>query len=194
VNFIKKRFLNNKDIKPDKSWTLFIDRDGVINKRIINDYVLDWNHFEFIKGTLDAFKVFSLVFGKIIVVTNQQGIGKGLMKESDLSIIHSNMISEIEKNGGRVDEVFFASQKKESNHFDRKPNVGMALKAKKKIPQIDFKKSFMVGDSLSDMEFGHRLGMVNVFVNENRKIVKEHPFLMNYVVSNLEEFSKLLTV
>lgn len=192
MNFKKNRNINN--LKIDKSWTLFVDRDGVINKRIVDEYVLEWKDFKFINGTFEAFKVFSGVFGKIIVVTNQQGIGKGLMNEAELLVIHSNMVSEIEKNGGRIDEVFFASQKKESNHFDRKPNVGMALKAKKKFPQIDFKKSFMVGDSLSDMKFGHRLGMVNIFVNENKKIINDNPFLINYVVSNLDEFSKLLTV
>ena len=65
--------------KIDKSWTLFLDRDGVINVRLIDDYVKNINEFEFLPGVLEAFKIFSEKFGRIIIVTNQQGVGKGLM-------------------------------------------------------------------------------------------------------------------
>ena len=158
--------------KIDSSWTLFLDRDGVINKKIENDYVLDWTQFEFLPGVFEAIKTFSQVFGKIIVVTNQQGIGKGLMTEVKLKSIHSNMITEIEKHEGRIDAIYYSPHIKESNHVDRKPNVGMALRAKKDFPEIDFKKSIMAGDSHSDMEFGHRLEMVKAFINLIQHLLK----------------------
>ncbi len=176
----------------DPSWTLFLDRDGVINKKIENDYVLDWPQFEFMPGVFEAFKTFAQIFGKIIVVTNQQGIGKGLMTEAKLKGIHSNMIAEIEKHGGRVDAIYFAPYVKESNHVDRKPNVGMALKAKKVFPEIDLKKSIIVGDSKSDMEFGHRLGMIKAFINVDSTFAKSNPVLVDLTAINLLEFSKLL--
>jgi len=70
---------------------LFLDRDGVINVRLIDDYVKRKEEFEFLEGSLEAFKIFAKHFDKIVVVTNQQGIGKGLMSEGDLEKIHSYM-------------------------------------------------------------------------------------------------------
>ena len=70
-----------KNLNINKNWTLFLDRDGVINKKIDNDYVKQWIEFEFIEGVLDALKFLNTLFGNIIVVTNQQGIGKKLYRK-----------------------------------------------------------------------------------------------------------------
>jgi len=181
-----------KDFNIDKSWTLFLDRDGVINKRIIDAYVLKWDDFIFLPKVLDAIKIFSGIFGKIIIVTNQQGIGKGLMSEVELNNIHQNMILEIENHGGRIDAVYFAPQIRETNHFDRKPNVGMALKAHKLFPEINFKKSIMAGDSISDMEFGHRLDMTNVFICNDVQLISKHHDIIQFSASDLFGFSEQL--
>lgn len=160
--------------KPDflsqinKSWTLFLDRDGVINRRPVDDYVKSWDEFEFLPGVLEAIKILSAVFGRIIVVTNQQGIGKGLMTVEGLATIHQKMISEIEKNGGRVDAVYFCPNLKGENENCRKPGTAMAELAKKDFPEIDFRKSIMAGDMESDMFFGKNAGMKTVFINTNR--------------------------
>ena len=145
--------MNLRDLKINRGATLFLDRDGVINKRLVGDYVKKWNDFEFLPGVLDAFATFSSYFDKIFIVTNQQGIGKGLMTEADLQQIHHQMIFEIEKAGGRIDGIYFCPDLKDSHSFMRKPNIGMALKAKKDFPMINFKNSVMVGDSVSDMLF-----------------------------------------
>jgi histidinol-phosphate phosphatase family protein len=178
-----------KKINIDKSWTLFLDRDGVINKKIENDYVKKWEDFEFMPGVIEAFKIFTSIFGRIIIVTNQQGIGKGLMSEKELSEIHKKMLSEIQKAGGKVDAIYFAPQIKESNHTDRKPNVGMALKAKKEFPEINFRKSVMAGDSKSDMEFGSKLGMIKILINQDNSIARKHPELVDFFFYDLNKFS-----
>jgi histidinol phosphatase-like enzyme len=67
----------------DTSWTLFIDRDGVINQEKKEDYILNWNEFKFYDGVKQAMEIFNKKFGVIVVVTNQRGIGKGLMTEDD---------------------------------------------------------------------------------------------------------------
>ncbi|MFC2106894.1 D-glycero-alpha-D-manno-heptose-1,7-bisphosphate 7-phosphatase [Bacteroidota bacterium] len=163
----------------DNSWTLFLDRDGVINKQLPGEYVTSWNEFEFIKGVPDAFKIFSKIFDKIIVITNQQGIGKGLMTENQLQAVHENMIKEIERAGGRIDAVYFSPYMAKDNHPSRKPNTGMAEIAKNEFPEIDFDKTIMVGDSVKDMEFGKNLNMYTVFIKSNdeekpsQKIVDE---------------------
>ena len=160
-----------KDLKRlgiDSSWTLFLDRDGVINKRIERDYVREWSQFKFLPNTLDALRILKGIFGRIIVVTNQRGIGRNLMTYQDLQLIHANMLEIVKKSGGRIDAVYYCPHDYEKGYcLCRKPNVGMAIQAKKDFPDIDFSKSVMVGDSLSDMDFGKRLGMVCVFVGGN---------------------------
>ena len=88
----------------DKTWTLFLDRDGVINRRLVDAYVRNWQEFAFEEGVLEAIKRFSEIFGRTFVVTNQQGIAKELMTEADLQVVHQQMIGEIERVGGRIDK------------------------------------------------------------------------------------------
>lgn len=175
-----------------RGWTLFLDRDGVINKRIANDYVLEWKQFEFLPGVLDALKKLSEIFERLVIVTNQQGIGKGYMTETDLLKIHSHMIAAIEEHGGKIDAIYFSPFLKESKHHTRKPNVGMGLKAKKDFPGIDFKKSVMAGDSQSDMEFGHKLGMINVLIREEKEIARHHHEIVSYNFPDLKAFADFL--
>ncbi len=158
-----------KDLNITKEWTLFLDRDGVINKKIDNDYVKHWIDFKFLEGVFDALKKFDTVFGKIVIVTNQQGIGKGLYRTEDLELIHQNMLYEITYLGGRIDKVYFSPYLHTQNHSTRKPGIGMALQAQKDFPEIDLTKSIIVGDSISDMEFGRNAGMKTVFISEEKR-------------------------
>lgn len=174
-----------KDLHIDKNWTLFLDRDGVINKKIENDYVKHWTDFEFLEGVLDALKILNSKFGKIVIVTNQQGIGKGLYRTEDLELIHKNMVYEINYLGGRIDKIYFSPHLASVNHPTRKPGTGMALEAKKDFPEIDFSRSVIVGDSMSDMEFGRTLGMKTVFISENT--VKDGK--IDFYFPSLVEFS-----
>lgn len=153
----------------DKSWTLFLDRDGVINHRIPGAYVQKPEEFDFFEGVPAAIAQLSRQFGKIVVVTNQQGIGKRLMTKEDLDIVHFEMCAAVEAAGGRIDAVYYCPLLASENPFCRKPQAGMGLQAQKDFPEIDFKKSVMVGDSLSDMGFGSALGMVNVLVETNKE-------------------------
>lgn len=158
-----------RNLNIDKSWSLFLDRDGVINMRLEGDYVKTLDEFEFLEGVPEAISILSAIFGKIIVVTNQQGIGKGLYTENDLSIIHHYLTDEIEKHEGRIDKVYFSPHLESDNHQNRKPGIGMALEAKKDFPEIDLSRSFMIGDSMSDMQFGRTAGMKTVFISEEKK-------------------------
>ena len=172
----------NFQIKSD--WTLFLDRDGVINERINGDYVKTLQQFRFLPGAGESIAKLSAIFCRIIVVTNQQGVGKGLLKESDLNLIHNLMRLDVVKLGGKIDAVYFAPYLAAENHPWRKPGTGMALQAKADFPEIDFHKSVMVGDSLSDMEFGKALGMKTVFIHP-----EPHPHpLIDIVFPSLSDF------
>ena len=147
----------------DKTWTIFIDRDGVINQEKKDDYIFNSKEFTFFDGVLEAFFQLSSKFGNIIIVTNQRGVGKGLMDEIALNDIHQFMQIQIEKAGGRIDKIYYCTST-DNNHPNRKPNPGMALQAKMDDPSIDFSRSIMVGNKPSDMLFGRNAGMYTVFV------------------------------
>ena len=148
----------------DRSWTLFLDRDGVINQKLPNDYVKRWDEFTFLPGVLEALSAFNSHFGRIVIVTNQQGIGKGLMTTADLETIHARMLSEVEQAGGRIDRFYHCPHLVAENARCRKPDIGMAEQAKEDFPQIDWTRSVLIGDSESDMEMARRCGMKRVFL------------------------------
>lgn len=152
-----------------KDWTLFLDRDGVINKRLPDEYVKNSNEFVFIDNVTKALRILSGVFSRIILVTNQQGIGKGLMTDSDLMEIHNEMLEKIRQDGGRIDAIYFCPDLASKPENCRKPGSSMALQAKHEFPEINFSLSVMVGDTQSDIEFGKRLKMKTVFIGELQK-------------------------
>lgn len=162
-----------KQITPE--WTLFLDRDGVINDEKLGEYILHWENFIFSKGVLDVFKKLSAVFGRIIIVTNQKGVGKGLMTQEVLDTIHLEMQREVEIVGGRIDKIYACIDLDDASIM-RKPNHGMALQAKKDFPGIDFSKSIMIGNKPGDMRFGRAAGMFTVFVaTTNPEVPFPHP-------------------
>jgi histidinol-phosphate phosphatase family protein len=148
-------------------WTLFLDRDGVINEKIPDNYVKNFNDFIFCGGFLDVFSRIVLKFDYIFIVTNQQGIGKKLMSVKDLEVIHDKMLYSINNAGGRIDKIYFCPHLKDANCICRKPKPGMAYMAKKDFPGIDFCKSILVGDSIIDMEFGKNFGAKTILINNN---------------------------
>lgn len=159
----------------DKTWTLFLDRDGVINHEKYQDYVRNWNEFLFYDGVKEALAVFNNIFGTIVMVTNQRGIGKGLMTEEDLTNIHDHMLSEIKASSGRIDKIYYCTSI-DNDCPDRKPNAGMAFRAKADYKNIDFNKSIIIGNKLSDMQFGRNAGMYTVYLaTTNPEVNIPHP-------------------
>ena len=148
----------------DDTWTLFLDRDGVINRRIVDGYVTRWEAFEFLPGVLEALRVFSQRFNHIVLVTNQQGVGKGLMTDADLESIHDAMMGCVEAEGGRIDVILCCTQLASEPDNYRKPNPDMAFMAQEIFPDIDLAKSVMVGDGQTDIEFGRNAGMQTIFI------------------------------
>ena len=149
--------------KIDTSWTLFLDRDGVINHDKDNDYIYNWGEFRFYDTSLEALSILAKHFNRIVVTTNQKGVGKGLMSVADLDNIHANMLSQLQQSGGRIDKVYYCADLSDDS-VNRKPNPGMALQAQKDFNEIDLLKSIIVGNRISDMGFGRNAGMYTVFV------------------------------
>ncbi len=151
-------------IEIDASWSLFLDRDGVINERLPGAYVQYWSQFRFTEGTLPALAQFADWFRRIFIVTNQQGIGKNLMTREMLEAVHYQMLKDIEQANGRIDHIYFCPDLRSKPNNCRKPNPAMGILAKKNYPEIFFNRSIMVGDSIADIQFGHHLGMTTILV------------------------------
>ena len=177
--------------KIDSSWTLFLDRDGVINEEKLENYILNWSEFIFTKGALEAFKRISDRFNKIIVISNQRGVGRKLMSQEDLDSIHSEMVDEVSCAGGKIDHIY-ACTDIDNLHPNRKPNPGMAFQAVNDFPGIDLKKSIMVGNKLSDMKFGRAAGMYTVYIRStNPEQEYPHPDI-DLVFNSFYDFSLAL--
>ena len=180
--------------KIDKSWTLFLDRDGLINEEKKNDYVLRWEEFIFLPGVKEALKILNPLFKTIIIITNQKCIGKGLLTVDELNIIHQKMLNEISLSGGRIDKIYFCADLDDSSP-NRKPNTGMAFKAKDDFKNINFAQTIMVGNKLSDMQFGNNAGVHTVFAaTTNPDTPFPHPLIDERVDSLLEFAKKSLAV
>jgi len=178
--------------KVNKEWTLFLDRDGVINKRLIQCYVQSWEQFVFLEGVLEAIPVFNQIFRKLFIVTNQRGIGRGLMTEEELKMIHTKMLSQIELKGGQVHDIFYCAKLYDEIPNCRKPEPQMAFWAKGKNPEIDFEKSIMIGDQPGDILFGMNLNMFTVWIPNDMDIEwEEKSFQPDLICSSLYEFAKI---
>ena len=175
----------------DNSWTLFLDRDGVINFERNNDYVKAWDEFKFYDESIKALPLLAAKFTTIVITTNQKGVGKGIMTEESLQTIHHNMVSEIEKMGGRIDHIFYCIDV-DNDSINRKPQPGMAFQAQEKFPSIDFTKSIMVGNRTSDMEFGRNAGLHTVFLATTHPETAYPNPLIDYRLNHLLEFAKAL--
>lgn len=138
--------------------TLFLDRDGVVNVWLPGDYVKSWKEFRFNPGFLDFIGKYSTSFKHILIVTNQRGVGKGLMTMEQLEEIHSRMLNEIAKAGGRIDRIYLCTATDDSDPM-RKPNTGMVIQAMKEYPDISMERSLMIGDQPSDRQFADNCGM-----------------------------------
>ena len=168
----------------DPTWTLFLDRDGVINVEKPMDYVRNWDEFQFNPGVLEALRAFSPLFGRIVVVTNQRGVGKGLMTEDDLNDIHTHMLAEIVQNGGRIDRIYYAPDLTDDG-ARRKPLPAMGQEAMRDFPEIDPARSIMIGNTFSDMEFGRNIGAQTIFLPTTRQAPPmPHP-LVDYLLPDL---------
>ncbi|HOW31037.1 MAG TPA: HAD family hydrolase [Bacteroidales bacterium] len=181
-----------RTLEIDSSWSLFLDRDGVINRRIPDDYVKNPEDFEFLPGVEEAIAFLAEKFRYIVVVTNQQGIGRGLMTTSQLEAVHRKMMDDLQEVGGRIDKVYFSPDLKNSKSFTRKPAVGMGLRARKELTGLRFRDSIMVGDTGSDMLFGKRLGMTTVLITQDIYEIRKCSELADFSFPDLISFARAL--
>ena len=138
--------------------TIFLDRDGVINHNPPNKgYVRKWAEFTFIPNARKAIRELTESGYRIVVITNQSGIGRGLYSEEDVMDIHSRMIAEISKAGGTIDAVYYCPHHPDAGCECRKPKPGMLMRAAREH-NIELSDAYLIGDFPTDIEVGQRVG------------------------------------
>ena len=175
--------------------TIFLDRDGVINKDF--GYVHKWDNFEFINGSLIALQNLTKNNFQIIIVTNQAGIARGLYTEIDLQILTTKFFNFCKKNKVKILDLMFCP-----DHIDgvipkytkccnnRKPKPGMFIKASKRY-NLELKSCIMVGDNITDIQASTSAGIIKNYLvdNKNKNIISTKKLNFKFK-KNLFEASK----
>ena len=144
--------------------TVFLDRDGVLNEKMPEGrYVTRWDEFHVLPGVVEAIGLLNTAGIRVVVVSNQRGVALGLYTAEDVRSIHAEFQKLLEAHGAHVDAFYFCPHDK-GQCTCRKPLPGMFEQAVAEFPEIAAAASVMIGDTLSDIEFGHRLGMATVFL------------------------------
>jgi D-glycero-D-manno-heptose 1,7-bisphosphate phosphatase len=143
---------------------VFLDRDGVLNRKLPEGvYVSDWSQFEWLPGAAEAIARMNRAGITVIVVSNQRGIALGLFTIAQLECIHSKMQTDLAERGARVDAIYYCPHDVGECNC-RKPDVGLFEQACKKFPQANPGNSVVIGDSLSDIQAGQRMGMKTIYI------------------------------
>lgn len=148
---------------PRKEKIIFVDRDGVINEDKIGDYITRWEDFRFIPGAVEALKKLSSTGFRIIIVSNQAGIGDGVYSESALNHITKQMLRELRSKKIRISKVYYCLHGKTAGCGCRKPETGLFRKARKDF-KFDPRQTFFIGDKVTDVLAGGRFGLRSLFV------------------------------
>ena len=176
---------------PQSLKTVFLDRDGVINRKMPEgQYVTGWQHFDLLPGVPEAIARLNQAGLRVLVVTNQRGIALGLYTAEDVVHIHARLQEELAERGARIDGFYFCPHDKRECNC-RKPLPGLFEQAQADFPEIAPAASVIIGDSLSDIEFGRNLGMRTVFIEgdpDHRNAGAERAAeLADFVASSLPE-------
>jgi D,D-heptose 1,7-bisphosphate phosphatase len=183
---------------------VFLDRDGTINidKK---GYVHDPDDFELYPFSAQAINIINKLDYLVFVVTNQSGIARAYYTLEDLKAIHLKMNKSLREAGARIDEIFFSPYHKEGSvepfdidHEDRKPGLGLFKKAFQKY-HFEIKKSYMIGDKYTDIEFGKRAGLKTILLltgdGENEFLNNRNNWIYkpDFIVKNLLAAAKLIS-
>jgi len=169
--------------------TIFLDRDGVINKDF--NYIYKINDFIFIDGVFEACRHFHDLGFKIVIVTNQSGISRGYFTENDFKNITNWMLNKFDDNNVNILDIFFCPHSPSLNCSCRKPEPGMFLKARDKH-DIDMKKSWMIGDSYRDITAANRAGITNtILVRSGHKIIETNSNA-KFIIDSIKDASNII--
>jgi len=140
-----------------------LDRDGVINKDL-GTYVTTPEDFEPIPGSLEALATVKRLGFQVAIITNQGGIEKGIMSQSDVELVHQKMFQLLGEAGCKFIEALYYSESNRKDDMYAKPNTGMFKRCEKEHPSIKFSTGYYVGDKISDLKVAMKIGATPILV------------------------------
>jgi len=152
--------------QPLRGKAVFLDRDGVICENR-DDYVKSWEEFVWIPGAKEALSRLMSHGYIAIVITNQSAIGRGIVSRETVDKIHQRMGAEIAQTGGKIEKVYYCPHKPEDGCSCRKPEPGLLLQAAEDL-KLDLRTSYLVGDAITDIEMGHKIGLRTIMVKTGK--------------------------
>lgn len=141
--------------KTRKGIAVFLDRDGTVN--VERDYVSRLVDFRLLPGVERAIRALNRAGVRVIVASNQSGVARGYLTMQTLGRMTQKMRKDLMRQGARLDAVYYCPYHPDEGSVYRKPEIGMALEAKERFG-LDLRRSFVVGDTRTDIEFGRRMG------------------------------------
>ena len=151
--------------------TIFIDRDGCVNVRLVGDWVMNWDQFEFMPGAIQGIAKLKKAGYRLILITNQRCINLGKFSIDGLHSLHGKMQDELIKAGGSFDDIYFCPHDRHENCDCRKPKPGMFYQAANDYSDINFSESIMLGDQISDKQAAEAAGIGNFFWISHEKTI-----------------------
>lgn len=142
---------------------ILLDRDGIINERIHPGYVTRWDEFRFVAGIREAIAELAGLGLPLIVVSNQAGVGKGLVTGGSLCELTNRFVTEVKNSGGRIDAVYYCQHTPEENCACRKPRTGLLTRAAEDW-RLDLSRSVLIGDSANDLEAARAANCKSIFL------------------------------
>ncbi len=168
--------------------TVFLDRDGVLNCHIAGGYVTRWAEFVILPGVPEALQMLRNAGFRLVIVSNQAGVPKGFLTCNDLIHITSMSLRSFEEDGAGVDAAFFCLHQPSDDCICRKPKPGLLRVAADLFP-TDFSRSFLIGDSLSDILAGASMSCKTIYLTATLD-----PLIpATHQARNLEEAARWIT-
>ena len=147
---------------------LFLDRDGVINREA-EGYITEWSQFEFLPGALEAIRRVTEEGYKIIIISNQSAINRGLATKEEIDQIMTNMVTEIEASGGKIWDIYYCPHRPEDKCDCRKPEPGLFFQAEEKH-RVKITNTWFVGDKLTDVAVAIRVGARPILIRGGKPV------------------------
>ena len=171
--------------------TIFLDRDGVINKEV--NYLCKIKDFEFINGVFEACLQYQELNYQIIIISNKSGISRGFFSDEDYHILNDWMISQFKSKGIKILNSFYCPHLPQSSCNCRKPNSGMLLEANR-AHNINFTKSWMIGDKETDIQAANSAGIKNTILVRSGHTIDETRSNASYIIDSIKESIKVIII
>lgn len=176
--------------------TIFLDRDGVISVFTPRDYIKKWEEFSFLPHAIEGLTTLAQNNYRIVVISNQAGVNKGIFSLEDLNNITEKMASILKEKGVKIEKFYYCVHTEEEKCNCRKPQTGLLYKAQAELRGIKFENSFFVGDTEIDIQTGKAAGTKTILVlsGKTKKIEDTYTWdaKPDFIAGNLKEAADIV--